>query len=39
MYGNLITTIAGFLFAANGLIDWYLFLATILGTGLVISRY
>jgi heme o synthase len=37
MYGNLITTIAGFLFAANGLIDWYLFLATILGTGLVIS--
>lgn len=37
MYGNLITTIAGFLFAANGYIDWVLFIATTVGTGLVIS--
>ncbi len=37
MYGNLITTIAGFLFAANGHIDWKLFLATTIGTALVIS--
>ncbi len=37
MYGNLITTIAGFLFAADGHIDLGLFLATAIGTGLVIS--
>ena len=37
MYGNLITTIAGFLFAANGHIDLALFFATIIGTALVIS--
>ena len=37
MLGNLITTVAGFLFAANGRIDWKLFLATNIGTGLVIS--
>ena len=37
MYGNLITTVAGFLFAANGHMDWALFLATTVGTGLVIS--
>lgn len=37
MYGNLITTIAGFLFAAKGDIDWVLFAATTLGTALVIS--
>jgi len=37
MYGNLITTVAGFLFAANGLVNWPLFMATILGTSFVIS--
>lgn len=37
MYGNLITTIAGFLFAAKGDIDWVLFVATTVGTALVIS--
>lgn len=37
MYGNLITTVAGFLFAANGVIDWGLFAATTIGTALVIS--
>lgn len=37
MYGNLITTIAGFLFAANSRIDWVLFIATTVGTALVIS--
>lgn len=37
MLGNLITTVAGFLFASQGQIDWGLFLATNIGTGLVIS--
>lgn len=37
MYGNLLTTVAGFLFASNGDIDWILFLITTLGTSLVIS--
>lgn len=37
MAGNLITTVAGFLFASQGQIDWYLFVATNIGTGLVIS--
>jgi len=37
MYGNLITTIAGFIFAANGLINWGLFFATSIGTALIIS--
>lgn len=37
MLGNLITTVAGFLFAANGSIDWRLFLATNLGTAFIIS--
>lgn len=37
MYGNLITTIAGFLFAADGNMDWGLFAATTIGTALVIS--
>jgi protoheme IX farnesyltransferase len=37
MLGNLITTVAGFLFAANGSLEWSLFLATVIGTGLVIS--
>lgn len=37
MMGNLITTAAGFLLAANGIIDWKLFIATNIGTALVIS--
>lgn len=37
MYGNLITTIAGFLYAANGSHNWTLFLATTIGTAFVIS--
>lgn len=37
MLGNLLTTAAGFLLAANGNIDWKLFAATNLGTALVIS--
>lgn len=37
MYGNLMTTIAGFLFAADGHISWGLFAATTIGTALVIS--
>lgn len=37
MLGNLITTTAGFLFAANGVIDWKLFMSVNIGTGLVIS--
>lgn len=37
MLGNLITTVAGFLFAANGSISWLLFIATNVGTALVIS--
>lgn len=36
-YGNLITTIAGYLFAANGSIDWIVFLALTVGTWAVIS--
>ncbi|MDQ2973251.1 MAG: heme o synthase [bacterium] len=37
MLGNLITTIAGFLFASNGHINWLLFVTTTSGTALVIS--
>lgn len=37
MLGNLITTAAGFLLASEGHIDWLLFLATNIGTGLIIS--
>jgi protoheme IX farnesyltransferase len=37
MLGNLITTVAGYLFATNGPMDWGLFLATVGGTGLIIS--
>lgn len=37
MLGNLITTVAGFLFAAHGHSTWGLFLATTGGTALVIS--
>lgn len=37
MLGNLLTTAAGFLLAAGGNINWGLFLATNVGTALVIS--
>lgn len=37
MYGNLITTIAGFLLASKGVIDGWLFASTTIGTALVIS--
>lgn len=37
MYGNLITTMAGFSLASKGVIDWTLFVATTAGTALVIS--
>lgn len=36
-YGNLITTIAGYLFAANGVIDWSTFAALTIGTWAVIA--
>lgn len=36
-YGNVLTVIAGFLFASNGMIDWWLFLWTTLGMTLVIA--
>lgn len=36
-YGNLITTVAGYLFAANGHIDWRVFVALTLGTWAVIA--
>lgn len=36
-YGNLITTVAGYLFAANGLIDWTTFVALTIGTWFVIA--
>lgn len=36
-YGNVLTVIAGFLFASNGTIDWWLFLWTTLGMTLVIA--
>lgn len=36
-YGNLITTVAGYLFAANGLLDWSVFLALTIGTWAVIA--
>lgn len=36
-YGNLITTIAGYLFAANGMIDWVVFAALTIGTWAVIA--
>lgn len=37
LYGNAITTVAGFLFAANRQIDWGLFFATVSGSTLVIA--
>lgn len=36
-YGNLITTVAGYLFAANGTIDWPVFIALTIGTWWVIA--
>lgn len=36
-YGNLITTVAGYLFAADGHIDWRIFLALTIGTWAVIA--
>lgn len=36
-YGNLITTVAGCLFAANGTIDWIVFIALTVGTWAVIA--
>lgn len=36
-YGNLITTVAGYLFAAQGLIDWQLFSGLTVGTWFVIA--
>lgn len=36
-YGNLITTIAGYLFASNGIIDWVVFAALTFGTWAVIA--
>lgn len=36
-YGNLITTVAGYLFAANGQIDWLVFGALTIGTWWVIA--
>lgn len=37
IYGNAITTVAGFLLASNGEIDWRLFSATLVGISLVIA--
>lgn len=36
-FGNLITTIAGYFFAANGVIDWSVFIALTVGTWFVIA--
>lgn len=36
-YGNLITTVAGYLFAANGVIDWAVFVSLTIGTWCVIA--
>lgn len=36
-YGNLITAVAGYLFAANGLINWIVFFALTIGTWAVIA--
>jgi protoheme IX farnesyltransferase len=36
-YGNLITTIAGYLFAANGVINWAVFTSLTIGTWFVIA--
>lgn len=36
-YGNVLTVVAGFLFASNGAVDWWLFFWTTLGMTLVIA--
>jgi protoheme IX farnesyltransferase len=37
IYGNVLTTIAGFMLASRGHISWGLFAATVAGTALVIA--
>lgn len=37
LYGNAITTVAGFFLASKGVIDWGLFLAVVLGSTLIIA--
>lgn len=37
MYGNVLTGAAGFLLASAGVVDWWLFVATIVGMVLVVS--
>lgn len=37
LYGNVITAVAGFLFASSGVVDWGLFVSVIIGTSLVIA--
>lgn len=37
IYGNLLTTVAGFLLASQGHIDWVLFASTIMGVSLVMA--
>lgn len=37
LYGNALTTVAGFLLASQGAIDWWLFLAVTIGSTLIIA--
>lgn len=37
LYGNVLTTVAGFLLASNGTINWGLFMATVIGMTFVIG--